>query len=65
MVRTSLRSKLISLLVQRIEMMCQAVEAYIYSKKGVPVKINRIAIISDARQMEMLAYAYAYANGDR
>jgi hypothetical protein len=46
-------------------MMCEAVEAYIYSKKGVPVKINRIAIISDSRQMEMLAYAYAYANGDR
>jgi hypothetical protein len=46
-------------------MMCQAVESYIYSKKGIPVKINRIAIISDARQMEMLAYAYAYANGDR
>ena len=65
MVRISLKSKLTSLLVQRIEMMCQAVEAYIYSKKGVPVKINRIAIISDARQMEMLAYAYAYANGDR
>ena len=65
MVRTSLRLKLISLLVQRIEMMCQAIEAYIYSKKGVAVKINRIAIISDSRQMEMLAYAYAYANGDR
>ncbi len=65
MVRTSLKSKLTSSLVQRIEMMCQAVEAYIYSKKGVPVKINRIAIISDSRQMEMLAYAYAYANGDR
>jgi len=65
MVRTSLKSKLISLLVQRIEMMCQAVEAYIYSKKGVVVKINRLAIISNARQMEMLAYAYAYANGDR
>ena len=65
MVRTSLRSKLISLLVERIEMMCQAVEAYIYSKKGVAVKINRIAIISNARQMEMLVYAYAYANGDR
>ena len=65
MVRISLRLRLISLLVQRIEMMCQAVEAYIYSKKGVPVKINRIAIISDSRQMEMLAYAYAYANGDR
>ena len=65
MVRTSLKSKLISLLVQRIEMMCQAVEVYIYSKKGVPVKINRLAIISNARQMEMLAYAYAYANGDR
>jgi hypothetical protein len=46
-------------------MMCQAVEAYIYSKKGVAIKINRIAIISDSRQMEMLAYAYAYANGDR
>ena len=46
-------------------MMCQAVEVYIYSKKGVPVKINRLAIISNARQMEMLAYAYAYANGDR
>ena len=46
-------------------MMCQAVEAYIYSKKGVTVKINRIAIISDARQMQMLAYAYAYANGDK
>ncbi len=41
----------ISLLVQRIEMMCQAVEAYIYSKKGVPIKINRIAIISDARHL--------------
>jgi hypothetical protein len=65
MVRISLKSKLISSLVQRIEMMCQAVEAYIYSKKGVPVKINRLAIISNARQMEMLAYAYAYANGDR
>ena len=65
MVRIYLRLKLISLLVQRIEMMCLAVEAYIYSKKGVVVKINRIAIISDARQMEMLAYAYAYANGDR
>ena len=65
MARTSLKSKLISSLVQRIEMMCQAVEAYIYSKKGVPVKINRLAIISNARQMEMLAYAYAYANGDR
>ena len=65
MARISLKSKLISLLVQRIEMMCQAVEAYIYSKKGVPVKINRLAIISNARQMEMLAYAYAYANGDR
>ncbi len=25
---------------------------YIYSKKGVAIKINRIAIISDARQME-------------
>jgi hypothetical protein len=46
-------------------MMCQAVEAFIYSKKEVPVKINRIAIISNARQMEMLVYAYAYANGDR
>ena len=46
-------------------MMCQTVEAYIYSNKGVPVKINRLAIISNARQMEMLAYAYAYANGDR
>jgi hypothetical protein len=46
-------------------MMCLAVEAYIYSKKGVAVKINRLAIISDSRQMEMLAYAYAYANGDR
>jgi hypothetical protein len=65
MVRTSLKSKLTSSLVQRIEMMCQAVEAYIYAKKGVAIKINRIAIISDARQMEMLAYAYAYANGDR
>ena len=65
MVRTSLKSKLISSLVERIEMMCQAVEAYIYSKKGVAVKINRLAIISNARQMEMLAYAYAYANGDR
>ena len=65
MVRIYLKSKLTSSLVQRIEMMCQAVEAYIYSKKGVVVKINRIAIISDARQMEMLAYAYAYANGDR
>jgi len=65
MVRTSLRSKLISSLVERIEMMCQAVEAYIYSKKGVAVKINRIAIISNARQMEMLVYAYSYANGDR
>ena len=65
MVRIYLKSRLISLLVLRIEMMCQAVEAYIYSKKGVVVKINRIAIISDARQMEMLAYAYAYANGDR
>jgi len=65
MVKIYLRLKLISLLVQRIEMMCQAVEAYIYSKKGVAVKINRIAIISDSRQMEMLAYAYAYANGDR
>ena len=65
MVRISLKSKLTSSLVERIEMMCQAVEAYIYSKKGVAIKINRIAIISDARQMEMLAYAYAYANGDR
>ena len=65
MARISLKSKLISSLVQRIEMMCQAVEAYIYSKKGVVIKINRIAIISNARQMEMLAYAYAYANGDR
>jgi len=46
-------------------MMCEAVEAYIYSKKGVLVQINRIAIISDSRQMEMLVYAYAYANGDR
>lgn len=51
--------------MQRIEMMCQAVEAYIYAKKGVAVKINRVAIISNARQMEMLAYAYAYAYGDR
>jgi len=25
-------------------MMCQAVEAYIYSKKGVAIKINRIAL---------------------
>ena len=58
MVKIYLRLKLISLLVQRIEMMCQSIEAYIYSKKGV-------AIISDSRQMEMLAYAYAYANGDR
>ena len=65
MARTSLKSKLISSLVERIEMMCQAVEAYIYSKKGVAIKINRLAIISNARQMEMLAYAYAYANGDR
>jgi len=46
-------------------MMCEAVEAYIYSKKGVLVQINRVAIISNARQMEMLVYAYAYANGDR
>ena len=46
-------------------MMCQAVEAYIYSKKGVPVKINRLAIISNARQMEMLSYAYSFTNGDR
>ena len=45
--------------------MCQAVEAYIYAKKGVAVKINRLVIISIPRQMEMLAYAYAYANGDR
>ena len=46
-------------------MMCQAVEAYIYSKKGVAIKINRIAIISDSRQMEMLSYAYSFTNGDR
>jgi len=46
-------------------MMCQAVEAYIYSKKGVAVKINSIAIISNARQMEMLAYAYSFTNADR
>ena len=65
MVRISLKSKLTSSLVQRIEMMCQAVEAYIYSKKGVPVKINRLAIISNARQMEMLSYAYSFTNGDR
>jgi len=51
--------------MQRIEMMCQAVEAYIYSKKGVVIKINRVAIISNARQMEMLVYAYSFTNADR
>jgi hypothetical protein len=46
-------------------MMCQVVERYIHSKKGVNIRINRLAVMSDQRQFGMLAHAYEIANGNK
>jgi hypothetical protein len=48
-----------------IDMMCQVVERYIHFKKGVNVRINRMAVMSDQRQFGMLAHAYEIANGNK
>jgi len=48
-----------------IDMMCQVVERYIHSIKGVNIRINRMAVMSDQRQFGMLAHAYEIANGNK
>ena len=50
--------------MERINIMCATVEDYIYKKKGVIVKIDRSCFV-DARQYEMLVYAYNIANGTK
>lgn len=49
----------------QIDIMCSVVEAYIYRKKGVQVRIDRRAVAMDGRQMAMLMHAYQIANGDK
>ena len=41
--------------------MCQIVEDYIFSKKGVKISINRLSVLADRRQLDLLIDAYNYA----
>ena len=50
---------------QQIDIMCLVVEAYILQVKGETVRINRMAVMSDARQIMMLVNAYQIANGNK
>lgn len=50
---------------QEIEIMIQAVEQFIFDKKGAKVKINRAAIYTNQRQLMMLLDAYRVASGDK
>ena len=50
----------------QIDFMCAVVEDYIYRMKGVQVRIDRQAVLSDGRQMAMLMNAYQIAmNGNK
>ena len=50
----------------QIDFMCAVVEDYIYRLKGVQVKIDRMAVATDGRQMAMLMNAYQIAsNGNK
>ena len=49
----------------QIDFMCAVVEDYIYRMKGVQVKIDRMAIATDQRQMAMLMHAYQIAHGNK
>ena len=49
----------------QIDFMCAVVEDYIYKMKGVQVRIDRMAVATDGRQMAMLMHAYQIANGDK
>lgn len=50
---------------QQIDIMCLVVEGYIFRVKGERVRINRMAVMSDARQIMMLVNAYQIANGNK
>jgi hypothetical protein len=50
---------------QQIDIMCLVVEEYIFRVAGETVRINRRAVMSDARQMMMLVNAYQIANGNK
>jgi len=49
----------------QIDFMCAVVEDYIYRMKGVQVKIDRMAIARDGRQMALLMKAYQIADGNK
>ena len=47
--------------MQIVNFMCQVVEDYIFSKKGVKITINRFSVLTNNRQLDLLIDAYNYA----
>ena len=45
--------------------MCNVVEDYIYKKKNVRISIDRMIVITDQRQLNMLIYAFNHIQNEQ